>query len=232
MSAPLRERFAIKVGRRPDRPLRTAEVELRFCRVKLRPPKQGVHAADLTPVAVNAIAVSEPSPADGGEPIEWVLLTTLPVQSPADARQIVDYYTLRWQVERYHFTLKSGCRIEQSQLRTVKRLKRLLALYCVVAWRVLWLVHAARAWVEDLCTRAFSTLEWQILHRIEYPDRPLPDEPPTLTQTVTWVAKLGGYLARNSDRPPGIIVIWRGLRRLYDMAQALTLFHTELVGNA
>ena len=39
----------------------------------------------------------------------------------------------------------------------------------------------------------------------------------TLSHYLTKLARLGGYLARTSDPPPGNIVMWRGLSRLTDI---------------
>jgi len=231
-SGRLKGHLTIPFRRRPDRKARDATLEIRFDEFTLRPPTKGVHSPDLQPVTVNAVAVAEPSPPDGEEPVEWVLLTTLPVRNVKEAKEIVRLYNLRWLVERFHYVLKSGCQIEQSQVRVVDRLQRLLALFCVVAWRLLWMTYAARQSPDAPCTVAFTELEWQTIHRIYHPDEPLPEQPPSLNETVRSVARMGGFLARRSDGEPGVKAIWTGLKRLCDIVIGVTLTHPPLVGNA
>ncbi len=104
--------------------------------------------------------------------------------------------------------LKSGCRLEKLQLETAERLERALALYCIVAWRLLHLTYLARNTPDASCEVVFQTYEWQALH------------------AFTHKAKLGGFLARKSDGEPGVQTIWRGLRRLDDLASMWLLLHS------
>jgi hypothetical protein len=224
--------WQVSLRRHPNRAARDAQLTLRFREVTLRPPGGGVHSTDLKPVTVTAILVREDVPPEGETPIEWLLLTTLEVPDAEHARRIIGFYGLRWLIERYHFVLKSGCGIEESQLRSVERLECLLALYCVVAWRLLWLTYAARQDPEAPCTVAFTDLEWQTAYRVRHRDRPLPDQPPTLGELIRWIAGLGGFLGRRGDRQPGVKALWRGLMRLNDIILGLTLNNSELVGNA
>lgn len=231
-SGPVKGDLTIPFRRRPDRKAREATLEIRFDEFTLRPPTKGVHSPDLQPVTVNAVAVAEPSPPDGEEPVEWVLLTTLPVGDVEEAKEIVRLYNLRWLVERFHYVLKSGCQIEQSQLRKVDRLQRLLALFCVVAWRLLWMTYAARENSHAPCTVAFTELEWQIIYLMYHPNQPLPEQPPPLGETVRSLARMGGFLARRHDGEPGVKAIWTGLTRLCDIVIGATLIRPRLVGNA
>lgn len=225
-------RWQLTVRRRPDRAARDAQVVVRYGPVTLRPPTGGVHAPDLEPVTVTALLVTELDPPEGERGIEWLLLTTLSVASEDEARRCVGFYTLRWLIERYHYVLKSGCRIEQTQLRSVDRIERLLALYCVVAWRLLWLTYAARTDGDQPCTVAFTALEWQTVYRVRHRDQPLPARPPSLRELTRWVAGLGGFLGRRGDGEPGVKVLWRGLMRLHDITLGFTLTSPALVGNA
>ena len=90
-------------------------------------------------VTLTAILVTETESPEGVEPLSWLLLTSLPVETFAQAAQCVLWYRLRWLIERYHFVLKSGCQLEELQLETAERLEKALATYCLVAWRLLWL---------------------------------------------------------------------------------------------
>lgn len=225
---------------RPDRKPKDVCLQVRFCTVTLRPPAHRVEGTALAPVTLTAILVTEKRRPEGRKPVRWLLLTTLAVESLEDARRIVTYYTRRWLIERFHFTLKSGCRIEQSQLREVARLRRLLALYCIVAWRLLWMLYLSRAEPDCSCLVALTDQEWRLLYlawqHLHHRDDPLPQTPPPLREAVRRIAQLGGFIGRKSDGDPGVQTLWRGLTRLQDIVLGATLDnaarHAQDVGNA
>lgn len=233
-AAPVADEFGVSLGRRGDRQPRAAKVQIRFAPVTLLPPRNGVHAAGLKPVEVWAILLEETAPADGEKPLSWLLLTTLELADANTARRCVGYYARRWLIERYHFVLKSGCGIEDSQLRSAAALERLLALYCIVAWRVLWVTYASRVTPQLPCTVAFSAIEWQTLHRLNKAGEPMPQVAPSLQQVTRMVASLGGFLGRRGDGEPGVKVLWRGLMRLHDIVIGVQLLSppNQDVGNA
>lgn len=194
-----------------------AELSLRYCQVSIKPPVVGTHDPDLEPVPMTVISLQEISPPEDCDGVDWVLLTDMDIDGYEAAVTCVEYYTNRWLIERFHYTLKSGCRIEESQLRTTDRLERLLVLYCIVALRLLWITYYNRHNPQLPCTVAFTQLEWQTVCRIEHPEEPVPDKPPPLREITRYVAKLGGFLGRKSDGHPGVKVIWRGIMRLQDI---------------
>lgn len=140
------------------------------------------------------------------------------------AVQVAKFYSLRWLVERYHFVLKSGCRLEEAELREQVRLERLQAVYTIVAWRLLSITYQARCQPESSCEPTFTRLEWQLLyafhHRHPYPEG---QQPPTIKEAVRWLGKLGGFWGRKGDGPPGVKVLWRGLIRLYSLVEGYHL---------
>mgnify|MGYP001102832080 CR=1 FL=1 len=178
--------FTVTVRRGNERPPREAHIVVSLCTVTLQPPSHGVHDPGLQPVTLTAIVAQEIHAPAGQAPVCWILLTDLPVTDFEGARKCIHYYTQRWLIERYHYTLKSGCRIEKSQVRSVHALRRLQVLYSVVALRLLWITYAARADGDQPCTVAFSTVEWQTLYRYHCPGKPLPTTPPTLRQATRW----------------------------------------------
>lgn len=227
----VQQRFTLSLKRRPDREAREAQLELRFSSIALRRPKRAVTPQDRLRVFV--VDVFEPHPPVGQEGIHWVLLTSMPVQSSEQAQQIVVWYTYRWLIERFHFVLKSGCQLEESQLRQEDRLERLLAVYSLVAWKLLWLTYQARQTPEVPCTVALQKTEWQALYAFIHRTTSIPDTAPTLRQAVRWIGQLGGFLARKGDGEPGVKVLWRGWTRLQDIVQTWTISHPSLdVGNA
>jgi hypothetical protein len=239
-AAPVGDVVPVAVGRRADRPPREALLTVRWAAVTLVPPRNRPDRAALAPVPVVAILAEEPVPPAGEPPIRWLLLTTRPVATGEAALAGVRCYALRWLVERYHYVLKSGCRIEAVQLRDIDRIERALALYAIVAWRLLWLTYLARGDPKQPCTLVLAPAEWQVLYRTRYPTAALPTQPPPLGQAVRWIARLGGFLDRAGDGEPGVNVLWRGLRRLEDLtvgwqralAEAAPPASPGLVGNA
>lgn len=122
-----------------------------------------------------------------------------------------------------HYVLKSGCQIEKLQLKTAQRLEMALATYSIVAWRLLWLTYMARRDPDSSCEEVFATYEWQSLYATIHKQIYTDDTPPTLAQVIGWIARLGGFLGRKCDGFPGVKVLWRGLRRLNDIAQTWLL---------
>jgi len=214
---PVRGALAVEVPRKDGRPGRRAALELRYGTFALRPPSTHPRRKGLPPLPLQAVLAEEAAPPAGAEPVRWLLLTTLPVAGPADAARLVRWYTYRWRVERYHFVLKSGCKLEELQLGTGARLRRALALYALVAARLLHLTYRARQGPEGPCEPAVGREEWGLLWRHFRPGQAPPAAPPSLRQALHWVARLGGFLGRKGDGEPGVKVLWRGLRKLHDM---------------
>lgn len=233
-ATPVSDVVPVAVGRRADREPREALLTLRWTGVTLLPPRHHQRRATLAPIPVVAILAEEPVPPAGEPPIRWLLLSSLRVQTADEAWDCVRAYAQRWLVERYHYVLKSGCRVEALQLRTMERLERALAVYAIVAWRLLWVTYLARAAPDAPCTVALTTAEWQVLYVTIHRTTDLPPRPPPLGQAVRWVARLGGFLDRAGDGDPGVKVLWRGLRRLEDLTlgwHLATACPSELVGN-
>ena len=137
-NAPIVGEFDLTVRRgNQARHPREARIAVRSCEVTLRPPKNGVHAPGLKPVTLNAVLAEEIDPPENQTPVKWMLLTDLEADDFDSARECVRLYSLRWLIERYHYVLKSGCRIEETQLRSLKAVRTLLALYSAVALRLL-----------------------------------------------------------------------------------------------
>lgn len=124
---------------------------------------------------------------------------------------------MRWKIEVFHKVLKSGCRAEDARLRTADRLANLVALFCIVSWRVLWMTMMARSAPDASPAIAFTTSEINILDRLVGDSGNRRAKRGTIQLYLTKLARLGGYLARSSDPPPGNTVVWRGLRRLADI---------------
>jgi hypothetical protein len=206
----------LHVPRQSKSPQRIANVEVRWRKITLRPPS-GRKAEGLPAISVWAVWAVETAPSEGVEKIEWMLLTTRAVQSTEDALERLAWYTCRWGIEVWHKILKSGCQIEARQLENAERLKRLLTLFSVVAWRILYATMLARALPDVACTIFFEDGEWQALYCAAHNSPFVPQQPPTLHEAIRLVACLGGFLGRKQDGQPGVTVLWKGFQRLPDL---------------
>jgi hypothetical protein len=235
-AGPSRGTITVELPRAAARPARSATLTIRFAVLEIAPPSTHPRRKELPHLPITAILAEEESPPEGQEPVRWWLVTTLEIATLAEAERAVTWYTWRWLIERYHYVLKSGCRVEQLQLETAARLERALATYAVVAWRLLWLTYQARVRPDDSCESVLSQEEWQVAHRVVLKAVPLPDSPPGLREAVRLIARLGGFLARKSDGEPGVKTIWRGLKRLNDLVTGWRLMSahppSKVVGNA
>jgi len=145
------------------------------------------------------------------------LLADLPVDSKAQAIEKLVWYASRWKIETYHKILKSGRKAEEARLRTAERLINLISICCILSWRIFWMTMLNRTAAEMPAAAVFSEPERQLLDHL-VPDRDRDrKKKKSLSLYIIKMAKLGGYLARTSDPPPGNIVMWRGLSRLTDV---------------
>jgi hypothetical protein len=222
-ATPLGTTTLLDVPARDGHPARQATLGVRWRAVTLRPPSRRA-GEKLPPVSVGAVWAVEDAPPVGVPPLAWLLLTTLPVEDPAQALQILDYYACRWAIEVFHKVLKSGCAIEKRQLESLDHLQRCLTLFSVVAWRILYATMLARSLPHLPATALLEASEWQALYCRIHHTTTLPAQVPTLAEVVRWVATLGGYLGRKADGPPGVTVLWRGFQALAQLTAMYQVF--------
>src|SRR5690606_24450976 len=192
-----------------------AVLSVRHATMTVRPPigKQRKYRHQKLQI----IHAEEINPPEGRAPVFWKLITNLAVATHADAVHKLEWYALRWKIETFFRTLKTGCRIEELRLATADRLANCIALCCVVAWRVTWLTMLSRETAGAEPAAIFTDAERNLLEQAA-PERKR-QTPLNLAFYVRAVARLGGYLDRASDPPPGTTVIWRGFSRLADLVE-------------
>lgn len=180
------------------------------------------------PITLWAVYAREENPPQGAKPISWFLLTTEAVESAEDAAKIIEFYKKRWRIEEWHRVLKSGCKVQEHQHETAERLKRVIAIDAVLAWRIQLLTLLGRE-VPDLpCNVFFDEWEVKVLDALKKKEgKDKRGAPLTLGEAIILVAKQGGYLARKSDPPPGTESIWKGLIRLSDLTTGYRLATPE-----
>lgn len=220
---PVAGQLMVHVPERKGQPKREAMVTVRFDAVTLRTPEY--LRTRLSDCPLYAVLAQEENPPPDVEPLCWLLLTTVPVTSFAQATQRIQWYCQRWKIEVYHKILKSGCKVEQTQLASAKRLRPFLALFAMIAWRLFWMTFLARNQPDSPCTAFLAEAEWKALYAFTHKTDSLPPTPPSVQQATLWIAKLGGFLARKHDGVPGVTVFWRGWQRLTDITSTYLLFH-------
>jgi hypothetical protein len=205
---------ALSLPRRGKRPARVAQMTVRHAVVDIKAPKR---KGPAPPLRLWAVFSQEQAAPEGTAPLEWMLLTTAPVDSFDAACERLAWYASRWQIEVYHRTLKSGCRIEQRQLGNAHRIQACLAIDLVVAWRVFYAAKLGRDHPEVPCTVYFDDDQWRALVAKHTRSLVPPPTPPTLREALRMVAALGGFLGRKGDGEPGTQTLWIGLQRLDDL---------------
>ncbi len=201
--------------RQEKKQTRELNIAIRATTVRLKAPST-YKKKSLPSININAILVSEIEPSQ--EPIEWLILTTLPINTQEAIEKIISYYATRWQIEVFFKILKSGCKIDSIRLQTVSRIENYIALSLIVAWKTMLATYLPREYPNACCTVLFTEIEWKLAYKAFYKEkRPLPNEPPTLKEATELIAALGGYLKKRD--PPGIQTIWRGIIRLMNMME-------------
>ncbi len=195
---------------------REAEAEIRCANVVISPSRK-VGQILQEKVALTIIEVREKNPPENCKDLHWFLLTSLNVSTFEDAALIAKFYSLRWKIETFFKTLKSGCQIEKCRLGDGDKLKKYISLYSIIAWRIHLLTLFGRTYPDEPCSIVLTSLEWKTLYKKINSSTEVPSVCPSANEAIIWIARLGGYLNRSGDGPPGITAIWRGWTRLQDM---------------
>ena len=200
---------------------KTACLQVKFAAINTLPPvgKQKRYR----PQVLTYIHAVEENPPSDREPINWKLVTNLPVEDLSAAVEKLGWYALRWKAEVFHKVMKSGCRAEETRLETAERLAKFLALIAVVSWRIFFVTMSARAKPNAAPNSVLTAAEISALDRIDASRLRSRLQRPSLAAYLLQIAMLGGYLARKNDPPPGNMVVWRGMTRLHDIAFGISI---------
>jgi Transposase DNA-binding/Transposase DDE domain len=203
-------------------------LKVKYQRLKVLPPKgkqSGFPALTLT-----AIHAREKGRPKGRGRIDWKLITDLPILTLVDAIEKINWYALRWKIEVFHKILKSGLKVEAARLRTAPRLVNLISVCCILSWRIFWMTMANRTLPSAAPAIALTPIELKLLDHLVVGSNKNTSSLKNLAHYMIKIARLGGYLARAGDPPPGNIVMWRGLSRLIDITLGFST-HAKIVGN-
>jgi hypothetical protein len=193
-------------------PRKSRIAKLRFAATKVRIPRpHRLRDPFAKELEVNLVHVTEPhAPADQ-PPVDWLLYTTEPIETPEDVARVVDIYRSRWTIEEFNAALKTGCAYEARQFESRKALLTLLAISLPVACELLWLRSRARCTPEAPATEVLTPTQIQVIRALR--PNALPKET-TCRDALMAVAALGGHVKANGD--PGWKVLYRGMTRLAD----------------
>lgn len=210
---------SLSIPKRPGIPGRTAQVAVSWVHTRVLPPttRDRTHPTPA-PIPLWAVRVWEPDPAGDGPPVEWLLATTVPVESADDAWERVDWYRARWVIEEFHHCLKTGCGVERTQLRDRAALERRVALLLPLAVRLLLLRSLSR--VDPAAP--VGQIADELMVRLTAAHTGLPTAQ-TVEQFVRQVARLGGHQGRTGDGPPGWRTLWNGWLRVQDLVTGAQL---------
>ena len=203
---------------RDKRPGRTADLSVRSMRIQLRPPD---YHEGKEPIELWIVHALEESPPPDSTAVESFLLTTIDIRCAEDAERCLRWYCLRWRIEDWHRVLKSGCRIEDIAHESAERLRRAIAINLVIAWRIMLMTLLGRETPELPAEVLFSDIELRTL--TAYAKKRGLNPPTLLGEAVRLVAKIGGYLGRKNDPPPGNQLLWQGYREFQFMCLGFAL---------
>jgi hypothetical protein len=217
-------------GSRSARKERTASLSIRSRQVTLSWGGRESNKRLRKPIEVGVVYVREACPPKNIPPIEWMLLTSEPVEDFESAMQVVDYYAIRWMIEEFHKAWKSGCRIEQRRHQSPENLERIAAITAHIAVRILQLRSLADAYPDRRCDHAFPQQHWQLLHITQYPRRKIPETPPSLSWALTAMARLAGWRDSKQTGRIGWDTLWKGWLLLQERVQGWQLATKFLAG--
>lgn len=206
------------------------EVELRYRNVEILRPRTSINqyeSVELTAIELKQVSALH-AWQDG--PVHWKLLTSVAVDKPSDALRCVKWYCYRWLVERFHYVLKSGTKIEELQLHKAGSLQKAIHVYSIAAMRIMQLVYQSRHTPEVNCEVVLTREQWSVLFMLIHQTPELPKQPPTLGEAVSWIGRLGGHLGRKSDGPPGLKTVWLGYQRICDAANIYAMINLPNLG--
>lgn len=208
---PQRKKMDRKTGiEYPSLKERDAEVEIRYETVEIVPPKIKKFKTQK-PIRANILHIKELNPPPGAKEIEWYLSTTREIHSVEDVYAIVEDYKLRWKIEELFRTGKSGCKMESQKLNHADKIKKVISISFVVAWRIMLLTTLSRKAPDMPSDKAFTKNELEVLSSV------VKKKVKTIKEAVNAVATLGGYQNRKNDLPPGNQLMWLGFSRLSDI---------------
>lgn len=210
-SSPAAGSMVVRMGRNPKEhtPSRNVKMDYHCKEVVIHRPQRRREKHLREKLTLTAIYVHE----SGKKGMEWFLLTTVKVKNEKEIEKLIQCYAHRWKIERFHFILKSGCKIEKNQAREYERLSYLTLLYSVIAMQILNLTYLGKICPEISSEIVFDEEEWKVLYCCARKIKEVPETYP-LKEAIYDLGILGGMKGAPSDGMPGARSIWQGLEVL------------------
>jgi hypothetical protein len=222
-SLPSQGTDTVDIPGRGGRPARTATVHLAAAPVWVGAPLETPKRRSQPIVAAWVVRIWEQDPPAGVEPLEWLLLCSLPTHTFEELKERRDWYACRWMVEVFHNIEKNGCSEEDRRFETADRMETCLAVLSVVAVRIFQMRCALQVQPDEPATQVATEEEIRLVRRlVKHKGQRF-----TVRDFVRGVAKLGGFLGRKCDGDPGVRSLWRGYQRLQDMLMAVQLHESS-----
>ena len=188
------------------RKARKAQMAVSSCSVSISKKKNSL--------TVNVVRIAEVSECEG-IPVEWVLITDLPIDNAEEAMEIVQYYVQRWKIERFHYVLKSGCKVEEIQQRSLERILPVILICSMIASFILAMTYLGRVMPDISCDAILEEDEWKLLYRFAKRTKIPPDKPYSLADAIKMLGELGLGKRAPSDGDCGVKAVWLGLKVFY-----------------
>lgn len=213
-----------------SRVARDATMEVKFKEVYFQGQPRGVkthRTKKRRDLLLTVVQLAEKDAPDKKDALGWTLITTLPVCNLSEAEEVMKFYRMRWTIELYFKSLKTGCNVEKCRLEEAEKLIKFVALCGIIAWRLMWLTWLQREIPHASGELAITDSEWKTLWLKKHREKikaglmkaEPPDEIPDLCTITRWIAGFGGFMGRKGDGHPGLITVWRGWMRIMDGAE-------------
>jgi len=158
--------------------------------------------------------------------IEWILLVDKKIEDTEEAIKYLDYYTQRWKIERFHFALKQGLKVEQLQFDDAKTLSNAIAFYSVLAWFTQWITYLGRIKPTLAAEEVVDNLSIEILEAF------IKKKVKNAYDVMMTIGILGGFIGGSKRYPfPGLKSIWQGITKLEFMKQGWLLAKSQSLNN-
>lgn len=198
---------------------RTITQEIRVKKVILPGGKGG----DIAATCLIATEVGAPM---GVAPVCWRLLTNRSADTLEAAIELIEWYRARWEIEIFFHVFKNGCVVERMQLDHVEKIECALAVYMVVAWRIMYLMRMGRTCPELPADLFFDPDEIRVAYLLRR-KKPPQDRKPQVNEVIRLIAQTGGFLARKCDGEPGAQTIWKGMQDVRVAVATLQILREE-----
>jgi len=213
--APIKDQMEVVIQDIASREMKTTILQLKALKITLPVPKhftkKNCETNHYGPIQIHVVMAYN-------EDHEWLLLTSLPIETREQIQEVVSIYRARWHIEDYHKVLKTGYQVDEIYLHNSRQtILNLLTLASISACRLYWLIYVGRSEASIRADELFEDFEWKSVY--VYFNEKIPEECPSLSVVILKIARLGGYKPTKDANPPGIKTLWIGFQQFTIAAQ-------------